>query len=211
MHVSRPQCPASWISLQDGSPVLQCLHPPGSCLRCFFGADEMMAVTWGTKFKASPRLVLISLVVELWLLTLYSITVAGLALFLYSYRFVDSTMSAGILFSLMSVRDSGFSRNPVLTCVKSIMSLIYVFAHCLLSRRFCSAGLRRPAKTRLDSACSNLPRLLMLLWMVATAMDLIVASRKPICLPVNISAGYWASGISCRMHRAISACSLLAL
>ena len=94
---------------------------------------------------------------------------------------------------------------------KSIMSLIYVFAHCLLSRRFRSAGLRRPAKTRLDSACSNLPRLLMLLWIVATAMDLIVASRRPICLPQDISTGYWTSGISCRMHRAISACSLLAL
>ena len=170
-----------------------------------------MAVNWATQFKASPRLVLISLVVELWLLTLYSITVAGLALFLYSNRFVDSTMSAGVLFSLMSVRYYNLPQVQVLTCVKSIMSLIYVFAHCLLSRRFCSAGLRRPAKTRLDSACSNLPRLLMLLWMVATAMDLIVASRRPICLPSIFSAGYWASGMSCRMHRAISACSLLAL
>lgn len=74
-----------------------------------------MAVHWGTKFKASPRLVLISLVIELWLLTLYSTTVAGLALFLYSHRVVDSTMSAGVLFSLMSVRYCNLLRMPVLT------------------------------------------------------------------------------------------------
>jgi hypothetical protein len=63
-----------------------------------------MAVNWGTNFKASPRLVLISLLVELWLLTLYSITIAGLAFFLYSHDFVDSTMAAGVLFSLIGVR-----------------------------------------------------------------------------------------------------------
>lgn len=64
-----------------------------------------MAVNWGTKLKASPRLVLISLIIELWLLTLYSITIAGFAFFLYSHSLVDSTMAAGVLFSLIGVRD----------------------------------------------------------------------------------------------------------
>jgi len=63
-----------------------------------------MAVDWGTKFKASQKLVLISLIIELRVLTLYSIAVTGLALVLYSRQYVDSTMAAGVLFSLMGVR-----------------------------------------------------------------------------------------------------------
>ena len=99
----------------------------------------------------------------------------------------------------------------LLTDPQSILSMIYVLSHCLLSRKLCSAGLRRPAKTKLDSACSHLPRLLMLLWIVATAMDLIVASRRPTCLPDSRSTDSWSSGLGCRMHRAIAGLSVLAL
>jgi hypothetical protein len=173
--------------------------------------EDAMAVNWGTKFRASPRLILISLVIELWLLTLYSTVVIGLALFLYSHQLVDSTMAAGVLFSLMDVRRYPFHALATLTILQSILSLVYVLSHCLLSRGFRSAGLRRPAKTRLNSACSNLLRLLMLLVVVATAMDLVVASREPTCLPESRSVGLWASGISCRMHRTIAALSVLAL
>ena len=170
-----------------------------------------MAVDWGTKLKASQKLVLISLIVELWVLTLYSIAITGLALFLYSRQYVDSTMAAGVLFSLMGVRSYRPRSFTVLTKLQAILSLIYVLFHCLLSRRFRSAGMRRPAKTRLDSACSNLPRLLMLLWIVATAMDLIVASRRPTCLPGPRHGDFWQAGMSCRMHRSIAALSVLAL
>lgn len=73
----------------------------------FFNAESSastMTVDWGSKFKPSQRFVLISLVIELWMLTIYSATVLGLAIFLYSKQLIDLTVAAGVLFSLMGVR-----------------------------------------------------------------------------------------------------------
>lgn len=90
--------------------------------------DDIMAVNWGTKFKASPRLVLVSLVIELWLLTLYSIAIAGLAFSLYSHGLVDSTMSAGVLFSFIGV---SYYHGPRSLCTNYFA--VYSVAHlCLI-------------------------------------------------------------------------------
>lgn len=62
-----------------------------------------MAVGWGRELKLSPQLMILVVVIELWMLTLCSFSIAGLALFLHSRRLVDSTMAAGVLFSLMGV------------------------------------------------------------------------------------------------------------
>jgi hypothetical protein len=87
-----------------------------------------MAVNWGTMFKASPRLVLVGLVIELWLLTLYSIAIAGLAFFLYSHGLVDSTMSAGVLFSFMAASHhhgpQNLSTNSFAVCSVAHLCLI---------------------------------------------------------------------------------------
>lgn len=59
-------------------------------------------------------------------------------------------------------------------------------------------------KTFLHTACTYLLRLVVLLWLTADVVGLMVVSEQPWCLPSGSHAGhagFWATGISCQLHR----------
>jgi hypothetical protein len=90
--------------------------------------NDIMAFNWRTKLKASLRLVLIGLVIELWVLTFCSIIIIVSALFLYSHRLVDSIMAAGVLVSLISVGHWRQSRISSADC----LAVLFIARLCLL-------------------------------------------------------------------------------
>lgn len=87
-----------------------------------------MAFNWRAKLKASLRLVLIGLVIELWVLTFCSIIIIVSALFLYSHRLVDSIMAAGVLVSLISVGHWRLSR----ISSADYLTVLFIARLCLL-------------------------------------------------------------------------------
>jgi len=94
---------------------------------------------------------------------------------------------------------------------QSLLSMTYIGLHVEVGRQFRKAGWRTPRRTKLDSACRLLPRFLIICWMAAAAVGLVVAARQPICVNKELRGELWKTGISCKLHRLVTAVGLLAL
>lgn len=82
------------------------------------------------------------------------------------------------------------------------MSLFYLSLHSLLARKHRLAGLYPPPRSFLHATCRDTLRVMMLVWIAASASGLIVAARQPECLPGLSHHDFWKFGVSCKLHRA---------
>src|SRR5271156_4855712 len=130
--------------------------------------------------RRSSKGFLVFIVFTLWLLSILCVTSFCLIIYVFATRQVDKTMSVGLILTLICVSCRPCNWLKSLTVLESTGSLLNISLHCILSRQIRLASLQR-RRTRLDSACSLLPRFLIVLWIATTAVGLILAAREPIC------------------------------
>ncbi|KAF7507598.1 hypothetical protein GJ744_010268 [Endocarpon pusillum] len=125
-------------------------------------------------------------VVGLYSLLLTSLAETVIVLDLFATQSVDTTISASLILSF----------------VGSQLSLLFLLVHSLLARRQRLAIVYNHFRSSLGFICRFLPRLLIMLWMIAAAVGIIVAARQPKCLPGHVMQPFWQIGLSCQLHRA---------
>jgi hypothetical protein len=152
-------------------------------------------------------------------LGLYSLLLLCLAqtvvvLYLYATRHVDTTIVASLMLSFVGVsratHRSHWSRTDVLLG-KSQLSIIFILIHSLLARCHRLDIMYNCPRTNLSTLCRFLPRILIILWMIAAAVGMIVAARQPKCMPGIVLQDSWQFGLSCQLHRATVGMSAAAL
>jgi hypothetical protein len=158
---------------------------------------------------------------RLFVVGLYSLLISSLiqtvvTLHLYATQSVDTTISAGLILTFVSVRKpapltSTASDEGLTSRLKSQISLLFLFIHSWLARRTALGLMRNGSRARLNSVCRCLPRILIMLWITAAAVGLIVAARQPRCTPGHAMQNFWQIGLSCRLHRAIVGMAVVAL
>jgi hypothetical protein len=150
----------------------------------------------------------------LYLLLILCLAQTVAVLYLYAARRVDTTIAASLMLSFVGVskatHGSLWSRTDVLLG-KSQLTLIFVLVHSLLARCHRLDILYNCPRTKLSSLCRFLPRILVMLWMIAAAVGLIVAARQPKCMPGRVLQDSWQFGLTCQLHRATVGMSAAAL
>ncbi|KAI9876810.1 MAG: hypothetical protein M1830_005654 [Pleopsidium flavum] len=106
--------------------------------------------------------------------------------------------------------DSTITVSEVLMVISSGLSAIYIPLHQLMARRYRKAGPSYQKHNVLRSACFAVARVMTISWMAASGFGLVVAVRQPTCLPDNGLFPPWQAGMSCIIHRASVAASLVA-
>ncbi|KAA8647596.1 uncharacterized protein ATNIH1004_006290 [Aspergillus tanneri] len=138
------------------------------------------------------------LFISLYVSLLESLIEWALILYLYGHRQVDSKMTPSLILALIA----------------SFLTVPLVVLHSILAwqyNRVCGFGSQ---KAILNTACTYLLRLTIIVWLAASVAGLVVVSQKVSCLPdttdINNNNSFWKVGVSCALHRAVVIVSVLA-
>ncbi|OJJ48476.1 hypothetical protein ASPZODRAFT_61778 [Penicilliopsis zonata CBS 506.65] len=110
-----------------------------------------------------------------------------LVLYLYGIGQVDSKMTPSLVLSLAA----------------SFFSVPLIVLHSILAWQYNQIAGFGMQKTMLHTACTYILRFTILAWLAASVAGLIVVSQRPTCLAEGAGTGYWDSGTSCELHRAV--------
>ncbi|KIY00771.1 uncharacterized protein Z520_03436 [Fonsecaea multimorphosa CBS 102226] len=131
-------------------------------------------------------------------------SILSIAVFLRTKGAVCSTTSSGVNLSIAF----------------SLPTIMIMGVRCYLMFQQRSKALQTispsTASPRLESACTTCVQVLVILWMILGCVNLLVALRAPTCLREPLEAWQnelqeqnWRYGLSCRLHRALVALSVL--
>jgi hypothetical protein len=94
---------------------------------------------------------------------------------------------------------------------KSMVSIPFIILHTVLfSQHKRRAGATIPHHP-LHTACSYLPRAMIVLWLAAAVAGLLVVSKQPGCITEQGTYEFWQAGIGCNLHRTIVVIAVLTL
>ncbi|KIW32644.1 uncharacterized protein PV07_04174 [Cladophialophora immunda] len=143
-------------------------------------------------------------IIDICIIMTLAYSILCLAVFLKAKGAVCSTTSSGVNLSIAF----------------SLPTIIIMGLRCYLMFQQRSNSLQTispsTASPRLESACTTCVQVLVFLWMILGCLNLLVALRAPTCLgePLeewqnDLEEQNWRYGLSCRMHRAVVALSVL--
>ena len=153
---------------------------------------------------------LLLIVGSLYILTIFALADFTIVLTLFAHRESDATMSTSLVLIFAGVSLTLISTVPLII-MQSIFSVIYISLHLYLAHRFCLGRPRAQKRTYFESISRFLPRLLIVIWIAASANGLIVAARQPRCMSATASHDLWQAGLSCTLHRSATGMAVGAL
>ncbi|EEA24293.1 hypothetical protein TMatcc_007378 [Talaromyces marneffei ATCC 18224] len=132
--------------------------------------------------------------VGLYLILLLSFTQCALVLYLYGTAQVDGLMMPSLIIGLIA----------------SFLSVPFVVVHTILSWQFRRAPELNMPRNVLHMAFSHLPRIMVAMWLAASAAGLVVVSKQATCEAATVTQQYWKGGLSCQIHRGTVILEILA-
>ncbi|RDI84878.1 hypothetical protein Vi05172_g5017 [Venturia inaequalis] len=102
----------------------------------------------------------------------------------------------------------------ILLFVSSFFTILYLIFHTLAARRRRSSKYKENASVIVKRSAYILTRMtigLVLLWLITTGWNLIVAARQPVCFPDGVLAAYWQAGGACIAQRFGTAIAMILL
>ncbi|KAE9976680.1 hypothetical protein EG328_002466 [Venturia inaequalis] len=124
----------------------------------------------------------------------------------------------GIVVSLtalvIAIIDMVLRPASILLFVSSFFTILYLIFHTLAARRRISSKHKENASVIVKRSAYILTRMtigLVLLWLITTGWNLIVAARQPVCFPDGVLAAYWQAGGACIAQRFGTAIAMILL
>lgn len=140
---------------------------------------------------------------NLWLIALSSFGVVASSLFLYILGSVGAIVGPSLAVSLISVSADLKSDETIqANNIKSASSFIYLILQCINVRHTTH---RRWHRSWLSSACVHLPRVLIVLWIIATTFGLVIVFRHSLCQNGETvqDAAAWQAGVGCWIFKVV--------
>ncbi|KAE8349636.1 hypothetical protein BDV28DRAFT_163446 [Aspergillus coremiiformis] len=131
--------------------------------------------------------------ISLYVLLLESVIEWALVLYLYGNRHVDTKMTPSLILAL----------------VASFFTVPLVVLHSFLAWQYNKVPGFGGQKTVLRATCTYLLRLTVIIWLAASVAGLVVVSQHVSCLPETAEGGFWNTGVSCALHRAVVVFSII--
>ncbi|KAL2810197.1 hypothetical protein BJX63DRAFT_434480 [Aspergillus granulosus] len=131
--------------------------------------------------------------ISLYVMLFQSLIEWVVVLYLYANKHVDSKMSPSLILALIA----------------SLFTVPLVVLHSLLGWHYNKIIGYESQKTMLHTVCTYILRLTVLIWLGASVAGLVVVSQQAFCLPETAAGGFWKTGISCALHRAVVIVSIL--
>ena len=135
----------------------------------------------------------------------------AIVLALFVQREADSTVSTSLILIFLSVRSKTLFVWELLTLDQSLVSVVYIILHLGLAHRLRRSGHANGRSMKLESCLLHIPRLLIVLWMAASAAGLVVAARQPTCYAATVAESSWQAGLACELHRSATGIAVCAL
>ncbi|KKA21797.1 hypothetical protein T310_4142 [Rasamsonia emersonii CBS 393.64] len=132
--------------------------------------------------------------VALYLMLLQSLSECVLVTYLYGTGRVDGTMTPSLILGL----------------VASFLSVPFVVFHSILSWQYKKMRGFNIPRTPLHTACSYLPRIMIVVWLASSVAGLVVVSKQATCHSRLGTHHLWQAGISCSLHRVAIVIAVLA-